>query len=98
MFFMYIKILKQLGSLLKREKWPREEIFPKINLLNNFFGAKETVVRLLGEFGEDVTIFLVKKDYEKNTVEKVVEIKKGGSSIDEYIKDKYTKNELEALL
>ncbi len=71
---------------------------PKNKFIEQFFGAKETVVRLLGEFGEDVTIFLVKKDYEKNTVEKVVEIKKGGSSIDEYIKDKYTKNELEALL
>lgn len=71
---------------------------PKTSFIEQFFGANETVKRIRQEFDKEVTIFLVKKDFEKNTVENVVEIKSKDVSIDEYIKERYTKQELEKML
>lgn len=81
----------------KREKAEGRNI-PKVSFIDQFFGAKDTVQRLRNEFGAEVRIFLVKKDFETNTVEKEVEIKPGGPPIDEYIQNRYTKDELEKLL
>jgi hypothetical protein len=71
---------------------------PKESFIEQFFGAKETVGRILNEYGEKVTIFLVKKNFEKNTVDEVVKIKPNDLLIDEYIKERYTKDILQSIL
>lgn len=81
----------------KREEAEGRNI-PKESFVEQFFGARETVGRIRKEFGDEVTIFLVKKDFEKNTVEDVVEIKPCGPSIDECIKERYTKEEIKSII
>lgn len=74
----------------KREEAEGRNI-PKESFIEQFFGAKDTVNRIHDEFKNQVTIFLVKKDFEKNTVEKVLEIKPENPSIDDCIQHVYTK-------
>lgn len=81
----------------KREQVEGRHI-PKESFIEQFFGARETIIRVRKEFGDEVTIFLVKKDYEQNMIENVVEIKHGNLPIDEYVKDRYTKDEIEKML
>lgn len=81
----------------KREQAEGRNI-PKASFIEQFFGAKETIGRLRSEFGEQVRIFLVKKDFETNTVEKQVEVKPDDPPIDEYVKNRYTKTNLENIL
>lgn len=81
----------------KREKAEGRNI-PKESFIEQFFGAQDTVSRIRKEFGAGVTIFLVKKDFEQNTVEAVIEIKPNSPLIDEYIKTRYTKTDLEHIL
>lgn len=71
---------------------------PKESFIDQFFGAKDTVSRLRKEFGSELSIFFVKKDFEKNTVENVVEIVSDGVLIDGYIKESYNRSELEKIL
>ncbi len=77
----------------KREEAEGRNI-PKEFFIEQFLGARETVGRIRKEFGDEVTIFFVKKDFEDNTLEDVVVIKPKGAPIDEYIKERYTKDEL----
>jgi hypothetical protein len=70
---------------------------PKSAFIDQFFGAKETVDRLRKKFAEKITIFLVKKNFEKNIVENFVEME-SDKQIDCYFKDGYTKNNLEKIL
>lgn len=81
----------------KREQAEGRNI-PKESFIEQFFGAKDTVQRIQNEFGLDATIFLVKKDFEKNTVDNIVEIKPNGPLIDEYIKEIYTRDILLKIL
>lgn len=71
---------------------------PKSAFIEQFLGARETVNRMSNEFGDRVVIFFVKKDFEKNTVENIVEIKPGRERIDEYIQKHYTTDELKKCL
>ena len=71
---------------------------PKSAFVEQFFGARDVVNRIREEFGEEIIVFLVKKDFESNTVEGIVEIKQNNRSIDDYIQDRYTKEDLENLL
>lgn len=80
----------------KREEAEGRNI-PKESFIEQFFGAIDTVSRLQNEFKNEITIFLVKKDFEKNTVEEVIEIK-SGRSIDEYLRHGYTKAVLDEKL
>lgn len=80
----------------QREKAEGRNI-PKGSFVEQFFGAKETVNRILSGYNERVTVFLVKKDFEKNTVDEVVKMKPS-DSVDEYIKDRYTKDTLQSIL
>ena len=75
-----------------REKTEGRHI-PKGAFIDQFLGARETAERLSREFGESVTIMLVKKDFEKNTVETIVEID-ANHPIDAYIEKRYTEGEL----
>jgi Zeta toxin len=81
----------------KREKAEGRNI-PKKAFIEQFIDAKITINRIRKEFGNEVDIALVKKDYKKNTVETVINIKQNRQSIDDFIKDSYTKKELESIL
>ena len=81
----------------QREKVEGRNI-PKESFVEQFFGAKETVNRVLREYNEKVVVFLVKKDFEKNTVDEVVKIESHGHLVDEYIKERYTKDILQSIL
>jgi len=70
---------------------------PKSAFIEQFFGAREAVEQISREFGDTAVIFLVKKDFEKNTVENIVKIGPEGN-IDEHITERYTKDELEKCL
>lgn len=71
---------------------------PKTAFIEEFFGAKETIKNILAEFGNKISVFFVKKDFEKNTVENIVEIKQNEAKIDILISESYTKEELEKCL
>ena len=69
---------------------------PESAFIEQFLSARETVNQIAGEFRDKIVIFLVKKDFEKNT-EDIVKI---GSKarVDDYITERYTKDELEKCL
>jgi adenylylsulfate kinase-like enzyme len=79
-----------------REKLERRNI-PKEAFMNEFLGSRKTVGEISAEFKEKVTIFLIKKDFEKNTRENYL-IDKGKEQIDQIIQDEYTRENLEELL
>ena len=68
---------------------------PKSAFIEQFLGAGETVRKLSKNFGSKMRIFLVKKDFENNTVENIVEISSPGKNIDDYIEQRYTKKQLQ---
>ena len=67
---------------------------PKSAFIEQFLGARKTVERLAKDFGPKVTVILVKKDFEKNSVEDIVNIN-DGRPIDASITERYTRDELE---
>lgn len=71
---------------------------PKNAFIEKFLGAHETVSKIFKEFGDRITIFFVKKDFEKNLVENIFKITMGESQIDRYIGEEYTKEKLEKYL
>lgn len=79
-----------------REKAEGRNI-PKSAFIEQFLGAKETVNRILDQFSDDVSVFLVKKDFERNIVENLVKIP-NGMHVDDYIEKNYTQNDLEGYL
>ena len=64
-----------------REKTEGRNI-PKDAFIEQFLGARETIKRIRREFGAKVMMFLVKKDFEKNTVEFIVALDPKSDSID----------------
>ena len=71
---------------------------PKDAFIDQFLGAREAVNKILIEFGGRIDVFLVKKNFETNTVDDIVEMESGKDNIDDFIQERYTKNELEILL
>lgn len=71
---------------------------PKSAFIEQFLGARNTVNKIALNYKDNVTIFLVKKDFEKNDVEDIVVINKEKASIDAYIQERYTKEELDKRL
>ena len=55
--------------------------------IEQFLESRETVSRIRREFDDDVTMFLVIENFEKNTVDNVTRIIYNGQMIDEYVKD-----------
>jgi len=80
-----------------REKAEGRNI-PKDAFINQFLDARGTINKIRQEFGEEVTIFFVKKDFETHAVEYIKEIRPGENGVDEYIGESYTKEDLEQLL
>ena len=70
---------------------------PKPAFIEQFLGARATVEHLSQEFNNRLSIFLVKKDFEKNAVEQIVRITPS-APVDEYIPERYTQEDLEKLL
>lgn len=71
---------------------------PKGVFIERFIDAMETVGKIRKNFDEKVVIFLVKKNFETHEVENIIEIKAGDKQIDDYLKHRYTKEELEKIL
>ncbi|MBI5079114.1 zeta toxin family protein [Candidatus Wolfebacteria bacterium] len=71
---------------------------PKSAFIEQFFGAREVINQISGELGDKVVIFLIKKNFEKNTVEDIIKIDLKGGKVDDYIAERYTKDELEKCL
>ena len=95
-FYMYQKPNIAWKFTQAREKTEGRNI-PKMAFIKQFFGAKEAVSKIFEEFGDKVEIYLVKRDFERNT--NMVKI--GGSTIkniDDYIQESYTSDDLEKLL
>jgi len=95
-FYIYQKPEIAWKFTQAREKAEGRNI-PKSVFIEHFFGARETINQISDEFSGKVVIILVKKDFEKNTVENIVKIGSGGN-IDEYIAERYTKDELKKYL
>ena len=70
---------------------------PKEAFIEQFLAARETVSRLLLEFGTTVNLFIVKKNFETNSVEDLVEIQ-SVEQIDATIKERYSKDDLHRLI
>lgn len=66
---------------------------PKDAFIEQFIGARETVGKAKRTFGDAVDVFIVKKDFETNAVEDLVELKTQ-EQIDEVIQERYSKEEL----
>ena len=99
-FYVYQKPEIAWKFTQAREKTEGRNI-PKSAFIDEFFGAKDVVDRILKEYDKKVVVFLVKKDFEKNSVENIVQIARDGMSIDDYLQDSYTaysKESLEKLL
>lgn len=71
---------------------------PKSAFIEQFFGVQDSINRIRKEFGADISILLVTKDFELNEVKETVELTQNGPSIADYIKKTYTKEELENIL
>ncbi len=71
---------------------------PKTAFIERFLGSEDTIRRIRKKYGKEVDLFLVKKDFEKNTTEYIEVIEPNGKLIDDYITYRYTKEELEKLL
>jgi UDP-N-acetylglucosamine kinase len=73
---------------------------PKTAFIEEFFGAMDTVERMRKEFGNSITVFMVKKDLANPEGEKqfVVSLASPNSTIDNYVNRKYTREELSKIL
>ena len=71
---------------------------PKSAFIEQFCGAKETIERIHREFMDQVVIFLVKKDFTTSATKELVKLVDPNTSIDSYIGEHYTKEELEKTL
>ena len=71
---------------------------PKSAFIEQFCGAKETIERIHREFMDQVVIFLVKKDFTTSATKELVKLVDSNTSIDSYIGEHYTKEELEKTL
>ena len=70
---------------------------PKSAFIEQFLGAQETIIKIFNEFKDTITIFFVKKDFEKNSVEDIFKLTQGKIQIDQHIDKVYTKENLKYL-
>ncbi len=99
---VYIFYIYQKPEVAWRFTQAREKVegrnIHKEAFIKEFLGSKEVIGRISKEFGDKVTIFFVKKDFEKNTVENIVKIDSNSNRIDEYAKEYYTVDTLNIIL
>lgn len=66
--------------------------------IQQFIDSRETVNQIRQNFDKRVAIFLVKKNFETHKVEDLIEIEPNNKQIDDYLEQRYTREELEKLL
>lgn len=71
---------------------------PKKAFIEQFLGAKNTVSKILRDYGGLAPVFIVKKNFETNVVDDVVEVDYSKHSIDYYFTDSYTEDDLNKIL
>ena len=71
---------------------------PKSVFINQFLGAKETVVNISREFGDKVVLWVVIKNLEDNTVKDILKYDSAKRKIDDYLGDSYTRDDLEMMV
>jgi len=81
----------------KREQIEGRRIL-KDNFIQQFINSRRNVTQIRSEYGSEVEIHLVKKDFKQNVVESVTEILNIGPSIDDIIGKEYTQAELEKII
>ena len=97
-FYVYQKPEVAWQFTLAREKEEGRNI-PKSALIEQYFGALDTVMRLRKEYNnQEVMIYLVKKNFQNPAVHEVIATKQGGETIDHYLPKDYNKNYLEQIL
>lgn len=98
---IFIFYLFQDPKVAWRFTQAREDIegrnIPRSAFVQQFLGSKETVEHILKNFGDQVSVYLVKKDFIRNTVENIVKLGSGRKNIDDYIKWEYVKKALHEL-
>lgn len=70
---------------------------PRESFIEQFIGARETINQIHKKFGKRISVFVVKKDVVKNTVESIVELQES-ENIDDKLDQTYTREQLETLL
>lgn len=71
---------------------------PKSAFINEFIAARDTVQKVAKTFGSKVITFIVKKNFTTNAVESVSNMTIEKSTIDHYIPETYTIDDLEKIL
>jgi UDP-N-acetylglucosamine kinase len=66
--------------------------------IQKFLEARTVIQRIRDDFGGEVVIFLVKRNFETHAVEDVLDILPHSKGIDEYLEMRYTRDDLEKLL
>lgn len=92
-FYIYQQPEVAWHFTLAREKIEGRNI-PKDVFIDQFIRAKETVSRIHTVFNSEVTIFLVKKDYRTNQVESIHYLHQPISTLDEYLPETYTREDI----
>jgi predicted ABC-type ATPase len=70
---------------------------PREAFIEQFIGARNAVEGVRNKFGEGVVVFLVRKNFEKNTVDRVIEVAQG-NSFDDFLDEHYNENQLKQLI
>lgn len=96
-FYLYQKPEVAWKFTRAREESEGRKI-PKDSFIDHFLGSRETVHHVRKTFGQEVVVFLVKKDFKKNIVEDIAKIERDGNQIDDHIHDRYTVNNLKNIL
>lgn len=95
-FYVYQDPLVAWKFTQKRELVEGRNI-PKSAFIQQFVSARKTVSHVRKKYGEEVVMYLVEKNYEKNTVNQLTEIEPG-DEIDQYLPRVYTDSALRKLL
>ncbi|MCK5059751.1 MAG: zeta toxin family protein [Candidatus Pacebacteria bacterium] len=92
-FYIYQDPVIAWEFTIRREEKDGRRIL-KETFIEQFIAARDVVNKLKEHFGKNITIYLVEKDFKHQTIQFKANINK----IDNCIKFKYTKNQLEELL
>lgn len=96
-FYIYQRPEVAWQFTLAREKVESRNIRKDV-FIDQFIRVRETINQIQNEFKDQVSIFLVKKDYQTNNVESVNILRQDPQGLDEQLPDRYTKEQIIELL
>lgn len=96
-FYVYQKPEIAWNFTQAREKKEGRNI-PKSAFIDEFIAARETVQKVADTFGEKILTFVVKKNFVTNAVESASNMTIEKATIDRYIPETYTRDDLEKIL